>query len=564
MSSPAVSVVMSVFNGEKFLSEAIDSVLGQSFREFEFVIIDDGSTDSTADILSKYELVDSRIRVLRDGKRGRSAALNLGINVAGGKYVAILDADDVAAPRRLEEQADFMERNPKVGVLGGAFELMSDSGRSINIIRHPLEDAEIRSVILRYNPICHSSAMLRKDLALALGGYRCAFEPSEDYDLWLRMSERSRLANLHDVLVRYRIHSNQLSVRKLERQTLCVLVASAAAEQRRSGGLDRLVDVQEITPQIVESLGVTPQKTYRAFVEAYTSWISQVKGIYSEATLELIEKLTQLSRSGPVEPGILAGAWLTAARIHFKQKQPARALVFAGRALSLMPRTTLRVGLWYPLLNFTRPVRHALGLRQKSAKATDILREDCAYKDWAEREFAVPSPHFVKQKVLLRNGLRDATWVETGTYMGDTTNALSQVAKMVYSIEPEPTLFSKAEQRFSNTSNVKIINGLSEDVLPRLLPTLNGDVCFWLDGHYSAGITFKGPQETPIVEELSAIEKNLARMSKFVVMIDDVRCFDPRKPEFSAYPPVDFLVDWARKHNLSWHIEHDIFIAQNR
>jgi len=224
----------------------------------------------------------------------------------------------------------------------------------------------------------------------------------------------------------------------------------------------------------------------------------------------------------------------------------------------------LRLGLWYPLLNVTRPIRHALGLRQESVKATDKeLKVDDAYKDWADRKFAAPSPHFVKQRVLLRNGLRDATWVETGTYMGDTTSALSQVAKMVYSIEPEPTLFSKAEQRFSNTSNVKIINGVSEDVLPRLLPTLNGDVCFWLDGHYSAGITFKGPQDTPIIEELSAIEKNLVRMSNFVVMIDDVRCFDPTNPAFSAYPPVDALVDWARKHNLTWHIEHDIFVAKS-
>src|ERR1700730_6629757 len=122
-------------------------------------------------------------------------------------------------------------------------------------------------------------------------------------------------------------------------------------------------------------------------------------------------------------------------------------------------RRAFRVGLWHPLLNFTRPIRHTLGLRQKTVEATDNevnARKDLAdknnvYMDWADRGFAAPSPHFVKQKVLLRNGLRDATWVETGTFMGDTTGVLSQVAKMVYSIEPEPTLFSKAEQKFRNT-----------------------------------------------------------------------------------------------------------------
>jgi hypothetical protein len=224
-------------------------------------------------------------------------------------------------------------------------------------------------------------------------------------------------------------------------------------------------------------------------------------------------------------------------------------------------RRALRVRLWHPLLNFTRPVRHSLGLRQNSVK--DLDDKSDVYRDWADRQFAAPSPHFVKQEVLLRNGLRDAIWIETGTFMGDTTSVLSKVATMVYSIEPEPTLFSKAEQKFRNTRNVKIISGLSEEVLPKLLPTLSGDVCFWLDGHYSSGITFKGPQETPILDELDIIGRNVAKMGKVLVLVDDIRLFDPRNPEFSAYPSIDFLVDWARKHDLSWHIEHDIFIAKN-
>jgi|SRR5579872_1937728 len=234
-------------------------------------------------------------------------------------------------------------------------------------------------------------------------------------------------------------------------------------------------------------------------------------------------------------------------------------------------RRAFRVRLWHPLLNLTRPIRHSLGWRQKNVQATDNksnVQKDLAdknsdFRDWGDREFAAPSPHFVKQKVLLRNGLPDATWVETGTFMGDTTSVLSKVAKMVYSIEPEPTLFSNAEEKFSNTSNVKIIRGLSEDVFPKLLPTISGNVCFWLDGHYSGGITFKGPQHTPIIDELTAIGRNITQMGETVVMIDDIRCFDPANPEFSVYPSVDVLVDWARKHNLNWHIEHDIFIAKN-
>jgi hypothetical protein len=202
-----------------------------------------------------------------------------------------------------------------------------------------------------------------------------------------------------------------------------------------------------------------------------------------------------------------------------------------------------------------------LGLRQNKFK--DLDDKSDAYKDWADRQFAAPGPHFVKQGVLLRNGVSDAIWVETGTYLGDMTSVLSKVAKMVYSIEPEPTLFSKAEQKFRNTSNVKIIRGLSEEVLPKLLPTLRGDICFWLDGHFSGGITFKGPQETPILDELDAIGQNIEKMGTVLVLVDDIRLFGSINREFLAYPSVDFLVDWARNHNLGWHIEHDIFIAKS-
>ena len=579
MSSPTVSVVMSVFNGQTFLPEAIESILSQTYRDFEFVIIDDGSTDNTPDILAEYASRDARIRIHRHANKGRAESLNIGVSVAKGEYIARMDADDIALPDRLQEQMRFMESHPEVGLIGGALELITADGRALKTIRYPLEDSAIRSVMLEYSPFAHPTVIVRKEVVLASGGYRKALLDADDYDLWLRMSERTQLANLEKSVLRYRIHRGQVSIKNMKHQILCVLAASAAAEQRRNGRSDPLADIQEITPQVVESLGVTPQKIHTAFVEAYGWWISQLKDINSEAALELVEKLTQLSHSGPVEPQILADAWLAAVRIHYKQKEPARALAFAGRALLFRPSVVghtfrdvigraFRVRLWHPLLNFTRPIRHPLGLRQKTEKTSDkevgaLTEKNNVYRDWAGREFAAPSPHFVKQKVLLRNGLSDATWVETGTFLGDTTSVLSKVATIVYSIEPEPTLFLKAEEKFRDTSNVKIINGLSEDILPKLLPTISGDVCFWLDGHYSAGTTFKGPQETPILDELAAIGRNITQMGKVVVMIDDIRCFDPRNPEFSAYPPVDVLVDWARKHNLVWHIEHDIFIAQS-
>ena len=185
-----------------------------------------------------------------------------------------------------------------------------------------------------------------------------------------------------------------------------------------------------------------------------------------------------------------------------------------------------------------------------------------ATREWKKRRYAPPSPAYVKAEVLLRNGTADAIWVETGTYLGDTTDLLSRHARQVYSIEPAPLLYRQAAERFRTVPHVRILAGTSEEQLPKLLPTLSGDVNFWLDGHYSAGMTYQGKVDTPIVAELSCIEAQRQRYRNIVVLIDDVRCFDPSVKEFAHYPNLDFLVDWARRNGFKWHIEHDIFVAR--
>jgi hypothetical protein len=191
-----------------------------------------------------------------------------------------------------------------------------------------------------------------------------------------------------------------------------------------------------------------------------------------------------------------------------------------------------------------------------------ILREQLR---WAKRGFSVPAPGWVKRSCLTRHGFKNATWIETGTFWGETTNFLSKTAKRVVSIEPQPELFKKAQQRFADVKNVEIINGLSEEVFPVLLPTVSGRVNFWLDGHYSEGITHLGPQETPIVDELSAITDNMKNLEGVCVMIDDLRLFGNTASGLHdpAYPDIDVLVNWARASNLPWTIEQDIFIAKS-
>lgn len=163
---------------------------------------------------------------------------------------------------------------------------------------------------------------------------------------------------------------------------------------------------------------------------------------------------------------------------------------------------------------------------------------------------------------MLNNCVENATWIETGTYKGSTTAFLSQHSPMVYSIEPEPMLCANATKRFLSVPNIKILCGTSEEVFPDLFASLSGSVNLWLDGHYSAGETFQGENDTSINIELETISKHAANFEKISIMIDDVRCFRSNAKENDAYPSLDSLVDWARKNDFLWNIELDIFIAQ--
>lgn len=182
---------------------------------------------------------------------------------------------------------------------------------------------------------------------------------------------------------------------------------------------------------------------------------------------------------------------------------------------------------------------------------------------WARRRYAPPSPQHVKWAVLIRNGNASATWVETGTYMGDTTHFLAQHARRVISIEPEARLYARASARLAKIPQIELYHGTSETILPKLMPTIEGRVGFWLDGHYSGGATFAGSEHTPIRDELRIIESHLERLPEAVIFIDDVRCFDPAQPAYKTYPHLDFLVHWASRNRLKWSIEQDIFVARS-
>ena len=171
------------------------------------------------------------------------------------------------------------------------------------------------------------------------------------------------------------------------------------------------------------------------------------------------------------------------------------------------------------------------------------------------------APKRVKWSAPSRYGSAPDTWIETGAYRGDTTAFLAIEAAHVYSIEPEPTLGKAARERFADDDRGAIAEGPAEDRLPRSWPGSEGPVSFWLDDHFSGGVSHKGPAETPIREEGSRSSNTSTASARCGFHVDDLRCFDPSNPAFSTYPSRSWLVEWTERSKLNWTIEHDIFAA---
>ncbi len=211
---PLVTVLMPVFNGEKFVLDAVNSILQQSFEDFEFLIVDDGSTDSTSKLLNNFN--DCRLRVVTNDRNiGLIASLNLGLKEARGRYIARMDADDIAMPERLSIQVNYLQSNPQVAVLGGMADLINVSGIRFSSLKYPTDPVVIRKFLLQECCLIHPTIMFRTDVVRIVGGYSAYAKNVEDYDLWLRLSDSHALANLPDILIKYRVHLGQASITNL-------------------------------------------------------------------------------------------------------------------------------------------------------------------------------------------------------------------------------------------------------------------------------------------------------------------------------------------------------------
>ena len=231
---PAVSIVMAVFNGGEYLKQAIESILSQTCKDFEFIIINDGSTDSTLEILKTYQKLDERIVLISRENKGLVASLNQGLATSKSQLIARMDADDISMPDRLAEQLVFLNKNPDVVCVGTDPIIIDEDNDELIHLRIPSNNDKIQQPLLSgHCPLEHPSVMFRKEIALKLGGYRKEFEAAEDYDLWLRMGEVGKLANINKPLIKYRYLNSSISAKNQLKQNEATQRACREAQNRR-------------------------------------------------------------------------------------------------------------------------------------------------------------------------------------------------------------------------------------------------------------------------------------------------------------------------------------------
>lgn len=222
---PTISVIMPVYNAERYVAEAVESILAQTFTDFEFLIIDDGSTDGSLAILQKYAARDSRVRLKSRPNTGYIVALNEMLADARGEFIARMDADDISVPERFAIQIDFLENHGEAVAIGSKVLLIDEDGDSIREFREGTNYEETERLLLKGDggsAVCHPTVMMRTERLAAAGGYDESFWPAEDLELFMRLSRCGKVCVLPRVLLRYRLHGESTSMSNRDAQLKAV------------------------------------------------------------------------------------------------------------------------------------------------------------------------------------------------------------------------------------------------------------------------------------------------------------------------------------------------------
>lgn len=277
--TPVVTVLMPVYNGSEYLNESIRSILQQSFTDFEFIIIDDGSTDDSVSIVSSFK--DYRIRLIcNDRNLGVSEALNKGLALSSGMYVARMDSDDISYPERLAKQVAFMEENREIGICGTWVEVIG--GSEAKVYRYPTDSWRIKCNHLFGPALAHPSVIMRREWLERLGNvYNSNFNYAQDYELWVRASEFTRIANIGEILLKYRLHPNQIGQERKD-------------EQNTAADSVRLLQIR--------NLGIMPTTDEETIHNSISQWRFEPSRDFVERTELWFCRLLDANRSSSVYP----------------------------------------------------------------------------------------------------------------------------------------------------------------------------------------------------------------------------------------------------------------------
>jgi glycosyltransferase involved in cell wall biosynthesis len=325
-------------------------------------------------MLQGYREIDSRVRIYHQENKGLVASLNRGCQLARGKYIARMDADDVAIKDRLARQVDFMESHEEVAVVGGAVEVINARGECLAKYRNPPTDKEIKAALLQGGcPLWHPAVIMRTRTFLAVGGYRKVVVDAEDLDLWLRIADHHQLANIDAVVLKYRRHDGQVSVRKLKQQALSNLAARIATLSRRVGNPDPLDSVAELTPEVLGKLGASKRRLEANLAKRYLVCIRNMSEVCEYTTArnlvcEVYRSHVWVAAENPVR----ADLCLVAARLHWLEGEIMKSVVFVGRALITWP---ILVG---------RPLKPALRYVRRKAEFNyqNLVRSWALWSGW--------------------------------------------------------------------------------------------------------------------------------------------------------------------------------------
>ena len=313
---PKISVIMAVKDGEQYLRQAIDSILAQTLNEFEFIIVDDYSSDNSVNVVQGYH--DPRIRHIKNHQHlGLTVSLNRGLELARGEYIARMDADDISLPGRFEEQVHYLDHHPDVAVLGTAIRFIDREGNPLEDVIFPTEHDLIKWYLCFYNPIAHPTVMMRPRVIRQAGGYDPDLERSQDYDLWWRIGSIGRLANLNEIHVYFRKHANQVTSAYQDKQ----FYSGLSVDQKYVSNLLG----KPVSDDIIQLL--------------YTQKCSSMNDVIliSEATLEILDVYRRTLKSKKHKQFITQDAAMRILSINYPFAGNIKSWPLIWKALSLYP-----------------------------------------------------------------------------------------------------------------------------------------------------------------------------------------------------------------------------------